>query len=93
MILKPQQTESKQKSSMGQGLAGVLEFLLFFFLLFVFFKTASLCGLGCLRTCSVDQTGLELKKFTCLCLLSVGIKGVYHHLVLNTFCRQSNVTV
>ena len=27
----------------------------------------------------VDQAGLELKRSTCLCLLSDGIKGIHHH--------------
>jgi hypothetical protein len=34
---------------------------------------------GCPGTHSVDQVGLELRKITCLCLPSAGIKGVSHH--------------
>ena len=30
----------------------------------------------------VDQSGLELRKSTCLCLLSVEIKGIRHHSLL-----------
>lgn len=34
----------------------------------------SLCYLGWLETRYVGQTGLELKRSTCLCLLSLGLK-------------------
>jgi hypothetical protein len=44
-----------------------------------------LFGPGCTRILCADQAGLELTDSAsaslppCLCLLSVGIKGVYHH--------------
>jgi hypothetical protein len=54
-------------------------FFLFVFCLFFFFQDkVSLCSSGCPGTHSVDQAGPEL---TCLCLLSAGTKGVFHHLV------------
>lgn len=44
-------------------------------------RQVSLCSSGCPGTCSVDQDGFELKRFTCLCLylLNAGIKGMYHY--------------
>ena len=52
-------------------------FILFYFLFFQ--DRVSLCSPGCPEIYSVDQAGLELKKSTCLCLPSAGIKSVYHH--------------
>jgi hypothetical protein len=47
---------------------------------FVLFRDrVSLCSLGCPGTHFVDQASLELRKSTCLCLLSAGIKGMCHH--------------
>jgi hypothetical protein len=54
---------------------------------------ASLCSLGCLGTCTVDHTGLKLKRFACPCLLSIGIKGVCHHALSNDpQCMQNWVS-
>jgi len=39
----------------------------------------SLCSLGCPGTHPVDQAGLELKRTTCLYLLTAGIKDVHYH--------------
>jgi hypothetical protein len=33
--------------------------------------------LGCPRIHSIDQA--DIQRFTCLCLLSTGIKGMCHH--------------
>jgi hypothetical protein len=49
------------------------------FVFLVFRDRVSLCSPGCPGTHSVDKAGLELKKFTCLCLPSAGIIGVRHH--------------
>ena len=51
-----------------------------FVLVQVFQKKVSLCNSpGYPRIHSVDQANLKLKRSTCLCLLSVGIKGGCHH--------------
>lgn len=42
-------------------------------------RQVSLCTPGSPETCSVDQTGLKLKKSVCFCLSSAGVKGVHHH--------------
>lgn len=37
--------------------------------------------LFCLFVCflCIDQAGLELREYTCLCLLIAWIKGMYYH--------------
>ena len=45
----------------------------------VLFETGSLQSPCCSETHCVDQASLELTAFGSLCLLSAGIKGVYHH--------------
>jgi hypothetical protein len=42
-------------------------------------RQVSLYSAGCPGTHSVDQAGLRTHRSTCLCLQSVGIKGVHHH--------------
>jgi hypothetical protein len=44
-----------------------------------FCKDNSCCSPGCPGTHSVDQAGLELKRFSCLCFPSAGSKGVLHN--------------
>jgi len=56
----------------------VLLYFVFFFFVF-FWDRVSLCSLDYPRTCSVDQAGLKLKRSTCLCLPSAGIKGMHIH--------------
>ena len=34
----------------------------------------SLCSSSCSRTCFVDEAGLKVKRSTCLCLSSAGLK-------------------
>lgn len=55
-------------------------FSCFLSVLFVCFGDRVLlhCPVGCPGIHCVDQIGLEL-SLTCLCLMSAGIKGVYHH--------------
>jgi hypothetical protein len=56
-----------------------LSFLLFSFL---FWGRVFLCSPFCPATRNVDQPGLQSKqRSTCFCLLGVGIKGLYHHMV------------
>jgi hypothetical protein len=43
----------------------------------------SLCSRSCPGTHSVNQAGLKLRAPTGLCLLSAGIKGVCHLLVIS----------
>ena len=43
---------------------------------FGFQDKLSLCSPGCAETHSVKQAGCKLKRFTCLCSQSAGIKGV-----------------
>ena len=52
---------------------------LFLFVCLFVWDRLLLCSYGCSGTHYVDQAGLELKDSTCLSLLSIGIKGVYHH--------------
>ena len=55
------------------------------------FKTEFHCvALAVLELASIDQAGLKLPRYTCLCLLSAGIKDVCHHcLVLFRFLFYS----
>jgi hypothetical protein len=53
--------------------------LVWFWFWFWFLDKVSLCSPGCPGTCSVDQAGLKLKRSTCLCLPSAGIKRMHHH--------------
>ena len=52
---------------------------LIFIHIYVFIYIVSLDSSGCPRTHYVDQAGLELKRSDCLCLPSIGIKGVHHY--------------
>jgi hypothetical protein len=50
----------------------------FLTLLLLFFETGFLCVTltGCPRTCSIGQAGLKLKRSSCFCLPSAGVKSV-----------------
>jgi hypothetical protein len=56
-----------------------------FFCLFVFQVRVSLCSSGCPGAHSVDQGVLELKRSTCLCLQSAGIKAMRQHCPVRVF--------
>jgi hypothetical protein len=47
-----------------------------------------LCSPGCPGACSVDQAGLKLKKFACLCLPVAGIEGIHHNHPVNNFLKK-----
>jgi hypothetical protein len=55
-------------------------FVLFFCGGVGFQERVSLCNPGCPVTHFVDQAGLKLKKISCFCLPSFGIKDMHQHL-------------
>lgn len=69
-------------SVVSLGLLVILTKSVFFGFLFFKLRQVSLCCPGCPRTPYVDEAGLELSEIllplSCLCLLSIGIKGMLH---------------
>jgi hypothetical protein len=69
------------------------EFVCLCCFLFPFQDKVSLCSLGCPRTHSADQAGLELtERSACFCLPRIGVKDVHHHCSLRisaALCGES----
>jgi hypothetical protein len=66
--------------SSWQKLSNLLSFFL------VSWDRVSLCTLGCLGTCSVDQAQTWTQRSSCLCFSRAGIKGGHQHNTCHTHC-------